>query len=31
MDTILSSFTMDYAFNDYIVEQFVASYMQNKN
>ena len=24
MDAILSSFTVDYAFNDYIVEQFVA-------
>ena len=24
MDTILSSFTVDYAFNDYIVEQFVV-------
>ena len=27
MNTILSSFTMDYAFNDYIVEQFVAKNM----
>ena len=27
MDTILSSFTVDYAFNDYIVEQFVAKNM----
>ena len=27
MDTILSSFTVDYAFNSYIVEQFVAKNM----
>ena len=27
MDAILSSFTVDYAFNDYIVEQFVAKNM----
>ena len=27
MNTILSSFTVDYAFNDYIVEQLVAKNM----
>ena len=27
MNTILSSFTVDYAFNDYIIEQFVAKNM----
>ena len=30
MNTILSSFTVYYAFNDYIVEQFVAKNMWNK-